>query len=65
MTIIPSPCSFLFTLHLEWSVNTSIYKKPNAICIFTNLCSTLVSGLNLLQLGSTFCRNAQKEEEKN
>ena len=28
------PCSFLFSLHLEWSLNTSDDKKSNAVCIF-------------------------------
>ena len=23
----PSPCSFLFALHLDWSLNTSVHKK--------------------------------------
>ena len=43
MSIIPSPCSFFFALHLEWSLNLSTDKKSNAICIFANLCSTLFS----------------------
>ena len=43
MSIIPSPYSFLFALHLEWSLNISTGKKSNAICIFVNLCSTLFS----------------------
>ena len=43
MSIIPSPCSFFFALHLEWSLNLSTDKKSNAICIFANLCSTLLS----------------------
>ena len=43
MSIIPSPCSFLFSLHLEWSLNISTDKKSNVICIFGNLCSTLFS----------------------
>ena len=41
MSIIPSPCSFFFALHLEWSLNLSTDKISNAICIFSNLCSTL------------------------
>ena len=43
MSIIPSPCSFFFALHLQWSLNLSSDKKSNAICIFANLCSTLFS----------------------
>ena len=43
MSIIPSPCSFFFALHLEWSLNLSTDKKSDAICIFANLCSTLFS----------------------
>ena len=62
MSIIPSPFSFLFSLHLEWSHNKSI--DNNQIFIFANICSTLVCGSYFLQLGSTFCRNAQKEGEK-
>ena len=65
MSIIPSPCSFFFALHLEWSLNLSTDKKSNAICIFANLCSTyLVCGSNFLQLVCTFCRNAQKRKAK-
>ena len=41
MSIISSPCSFFFALHLEWSLNLSTDKISNAICIFSNLCSTL------------------------
>ena len=41
MSIIPSPCLFLFVLQLEWSLDISADKKSNAICIFANLCSTL------------------------
>ena len=40
---IPSPCSFFCPLRLEWSLNVRTDKKPNAICIFANLCSTLFS----------------------
>ena len=43
MSIIPSPYSSLFALHLEWSLNISTGKKSNAICTFVNLCSTLFS----------------------
>ena len=43
MSIIPSPCSFFFALHLQWSINLSTDKKSNAVCIFANLCSTLFS----------------------
>ena len=43
MSIIPSPCSFLFAVHLEWSLNITIDKKSNAICIFEKLRSTLFS----------------------
>ena len=43
MSIIPSPCSFFFSVHLEWSFDLSADKKRNAICIFANLCSTLFS----------------------
>ena len=43
ISIIPSPCSFFFALHLEWSLNLSTDEKSNAICIFANLCSTLFS----------------------
>ena len=39
----PFPYSFLFALHLEWSLKTSVDKKSNAVCIFENLCSILVS----------------------
>ena len=42
-SIIPSPCSFSFTLHLEWYLNLSTDKKSIAICIFSNFCSTLFS----------------------
>ena len=38
-----APCSFLFAPYLEWSLNISIDKKSNTICIFANLCSTLIS----------------------
>ena len=34
--LFPSPCLFLFALHLEWPLNTSIDKKSNAIFIFAN-----------------------------
>ena len=37
MSIIPSPCSFFFALYLEWSLNLSTDKKPNAVCLFANL----------------------------
>ena len=43
MSIIPSPCTFFFSVHLEWSFDLSADKKRNAICIFANLCSTLFS----------------------
>ena len=43
MSSIPSPCSFFFALHTEWSLNLSTDKKSNTICIFANLCSTLFS----------------------
>ena len=43
MSIIPSPCSFFFALHLEWSLDLRTVKKQNAICLFANLCSTLFS----------------------
>ena len=43
MSIIPSPCSFLFALQLEWSLYLSTDKKSDAICIFAKLCSTLFS----------------------
>ena len=43
MSIIPSPCSFFFALHLQWSINLSTDKKSNAVCIFANLCSTFFS----------------------
>ena len=43
MSIIPSPFSFSFALHLEWSLYLSNDKKSDAICIFANLCSTLFS----------------------
>ena len=43
MSVIPSPCWFLFALHLKWSLNISIDQKSNAICIFENLRSTLFS----------------------
>ena len=65
MSITPSPCSFLFALHLEWSLDINTDQKSNAICILANLCSTLlVCGSNFLKLDSTFGRNAQKKEEK-
>ena len=64
MSITPSPCLSLFALHLEWFLNTSVYKISNAVCIFANLCSTLVCGLNFLQLGSIFWRNAQTKRKK-
>ena len=39
-----SHCSFLLALHLDWSLkNTDCIS--NAVCIFTNLFSTLVCGL--------------------
>ena len=43
MSIILYPCSFFFTLHLEWPLKIRIDKKSNAICIFANLRSTLFS----------------------
>ena len=43
MSGIPSPYSFFFTLHTEWSLHLSTDKKSNTICIFANLCSTLFS----------------------
>ena len=43
MSMVPSPCSFFFALHLKWSLNLSTDKKSNAVCIFANLCSTLFS----------------------
>ena len=43
MSIIPSPCSFLYAFHLQWSLNISTDKKSNAVCTFANLCSTLFS----------------------
>ena len=30
----PFPCSVLFAVHLEWSLNTSFDKISNAVCIF-------------------------------
>ena len=50
----PSPCSFLFALRFQWSLNTSVHKISNAVCIFANLCSTIVCSSNFLQLGSIF-----------
>ena len=65
MSIIPSPCSFFFALHFEWSLNLSTDKKSNAICIFANLCSTLFSRwFKFLHLGSTSCENAKKRGKK-
>ena len=58
------PCSLLFVLHLEWFLNTSVHKKSNAVCIFANLCSTLVCDSNFFQLGSIFCRNTQMKTKK-
>ena len=43
MSIIPSPFSFSFALHLEWSLFLSDDIKSDAICILANLCSTLFS----------------------
>ena len=43
MSIIPYPCSLLFSLHLEWFLNVSIDKKLDPVCIFANLRSTLFS----------------------
>ena len=43
ISIIPYPCSFFFALRLEWSLNISFDKKPNAISISANLCPTLFS----------------------
>ena len=37
-----SPRSFLFALYLDWSLNTRVDKKSNAVFIFAKLCSTLV-----------------------
>ena len=34
--------SFLFAFHLECSLSTNVDKKSNAVCIFANLCSTLL-----------------------
>ena len=67
MSIIPSPCSFFFALHLEWCINLITNKKSNEICIFANICIFLlylVCGSNFLQLSSTFCRNAQKKKRE-
>ena len=41
ISIIPSPCSFFFVLHLEWSLNLSTDQKSNPICTFGNLSFTL------------------------
>ena len=57
MNIIPPHVRF-YLLSIEWSLNAGIDKKPNAICIFANLCSTLVCSSNFLQLGSTLCQHA-------
>ena len=64
MSITPSHGRICFALDLQWSLNGSIEKKSNAICIFANLFFALVCGSDFLQLGSAFCRNAQKEEKK-
>ena len=49
------PCSFLFALYLEWSLNTSVDKKSNAICIFANLSSTLVCSWNGIFFSLVLC----------
>ena len=41
------PRLFLFALYLEWSLNTIVDKKSNAVCIFANICSNLVCGSSL------------------
>ena len=41
----PFLCSFLFALHLYYSLDTGVDKKSNAVCLFANFCSTLVCGL--------------------
>ena len=43
-TLSPFACSLLFALYFEWFLNTNADKKSNAVCIFANLCSTLVCG---------------------
>ena len=65
MSIIPYPCSFFVALHLEWSLNISIYKKSNAICIFANLCSTLFSlWFKFSWVWFYFLLKCKKEREK-
>ena len=69
MSTIPSPCSFFFDLHLEWSLNLSTDKNQFVYLQFVYLqfvylrtCVPLylVCRSNFLQLDSTVCRNAQK-----
>ena len=57
---IPLPIFAFICSPLEWSLNASV----DAVCIFVNLCSTLVCSSNVLQLGSIFLRNAQKKRKK-
>ena len=65
MSIISSPCLFLFCSPFRMVPYLSTDKKSNAICIFANLCSTLFSRwFKFLHLGSTSCRNAQKRGKK-
>ena len=65
MSIIPSPCSFFFALHLEWSLNLSTDKNQMQF-VYLRTCVPLylVCGSDFLQVGSTFCRNAQKTGQK-
>ena len=63
MSIIPLPM-FVFVCSPFRMVSSWPIKKSNTVCIFANLCSTLVCGSTFFQLGSTFCLNAQKKEKK-
>ena len=50
-----SPCSFLFALHLDWSLNTSVDKKIE--------CSFYICEI-VFHFGFIFSWNAQKKREK-
>ena len=66
MSIIPSPCSFLYAFHLQWSLNISTDKKSNAVCTFANLCSTLFSlWFKFSLVWFYFLSKCTKEKEKN
>ena len=58
---------FLFAVHLECSLNTSVDEKLNKVGLFATLCSTLVGGSNKVFFSSAwfyFLLKYIKEQEK-